>query len=60
MIDPVSSCIQSERKLTYGVSVDFVIKLEEDTETGACKQRMGLSGKNVIRRKRIFCVCESL
>jgi hypothetical protein len=32
MVDPMSSGIQGKGKATYGISVDFVIESEEDTE----------------------------
>jgi hypothetical protein len=48
MIDPVSSSIGGEGKATYGISVDSVIELEEDTEASMCKKRMCRFGKNVI------------
>jgi hypothetical protein len=34
MVDPVLSGIQGEGKATYGISVHFVVELEEDTEAG--------------------------
>jgi hypothetical protein len=48
MVDPVSSGIGGEGKATYGISVDFVIELEEDTEASLCKKCMCRFGKNVI------------
>jgi hypothetical protein len=48
MVDPVSSGIPHEGKVAYGVSVDFIIELEEDTEAGVCKDRMCGFGENVI------------
>jgi hypothetical protein len=48
MIDPVLSGILGKRKVAYGISVDFVIEFEEDTEAGVCKDGMRWSGKNVI------------
>jgi len=47
MIDPMSSGIQSEGKVTYGVSVDFVIELEEDSEASLRKDGMRSFGKDV-------------
>ena len=32
MVDPVPRGIRGEGKVIYGISVDFVIELEEDTE----------------------------
>jgi len=60
MVDPVSGGIQCEGKVTYGISVDFVIELEEDTEAGVCKGGMGRFGENVIVRKTFFSRRESL
>jgi hypothetical protein len=48
MVDPVPRSIVSERKVAYGISVDLVIKLEEDTEASVCKDGMGRFGENVI------------
>jgi hypothetical protein len=48
MVDPVLSCIRGKRKVGYGISVDFVIELEKDTEGGVCKDGMGRFGENVI------------
>jgi hypothetical protein len=48
MVDPVPGGIWSEGKATYGISVDIVIELEEDTEASARKKRMCGFGKNVI------------
>jgi hypothetical protein len=60
MIDPVSGGIRSERNATYGISVDFVIELEEDDEASVCKESMGRFGENVVERKTFFGICESL
>jgi hypothetical protein len=48
MVDPVPRGIQSEGKVTYRISVDFVIELEQDTEGCVCKDGMGRFGENVI------------
>jgi hypothetical protein len=48
MVNPVLSGVQSEGKVAYGISVNFVIELEEDTETGVCEDGMRRLGKNVI------------
>ena len=48
MVDPVSSGIRHEGEVIYGITVDFVIELEEDTEAGACKDSMRRLGENVI------------
>jgi hypothetical protein len=34
MVDPVPRGIRCEGKVIYGISVDFVIEFEEDTEAG--------------------------
>jgi hypothetical protein len=36
MVDPVPSGIRGEGKVTYGISVDFVIESEEDAEARMC------------------------
>jgi hypothetical protein len=48
MVDPVSSGIRGEWKVTNGISVDFVIESKEDTEASTCKKRMCWFGKDVI------------
>jgi len=48
VVNPVSGCILREWEVTYGISVGFVIELEEDTEAGVCKDGMGGFGENVI------------
>ena len=48
MVYPVSGGIQGEGKVAYGISVDFVIELEEDSEAGVCKDGMRRFGENVI------------
>jgi hypothetical protein len=40
--------IQGEGKATYGIPVDFVIELEEDTEARVCKDGVRGFGENVI------------
>ena len=60
MVDPVSSGILGEGKVTYGISVDFVIELEEHTEASVCKDGMRGFGENVIVRKTLFSRRESL
>jgi hypothetical protein len=60
MIDPVSRSVWGERKVTYGISVDFVIELEEDTETGVCQDGVRRFGENVIVRKTFCCCRKSL
>jgi hypothetical protein len=37
MVDPVSGGIPREGEVTYGITVDFVIELEEETEARVCK-----------------------
>jgi hypothetical protein len=48
MVDPVPCCIQGEGEMTYGISVDFIIELEEDTQASMCKNGMRRFGENVI------------
>jgi hypothetical protein len=48
MFDPVSSGIWCEGKVIYGISVDFVVKLEKDSEAGVCKGGVRRFGENVI------------
>src|SRR6267154_1680312 len=60
MIDPVPSGIRGDGKVTYGISLEFFIELEEDTEANTCKERMRRFGENVIKRKMFFGLCESL
>jgi hypothetical protein len=48
MVDPVPRGIQGEGKVTDGICVDFVIELEENTETRVCKDGMRRFGENVI------------
>jgi hypothetical protein len=48
MVDPVSSGIAGEGKVTYGISVDYIVELEEDTKAGVCKGGMRRFGENVI------------
>jgi len=44
----------------YGISVDFVVESEKDTEASAGKGRMCRFEENVIGWKRAFWVCELL
>jgi hypothetical protein len=48
MVDPVAGGIRREGEVTCGVSVDFVIELEEDTEAGVGKDGMRRFWENVI------------
>jgi hypothetical protein len=48
MIHPVSSSIWREGKVSYAVSVDFVVEMEEDAEANVCKGGMCRFGENVI------------
>jgi hypothetical protein len=48
MVHPVPRGIRGEGEVTNGVSVDFVIEVEEDTEAGVCKGGMCGFRKNVI------------
>ena len=47
MVDPMSGSIRCERIATYGISVDFVIELEEEEEASVCKGGMGRFGEDV-------------
>ena len=49
MIDSVLGGIRSEGNTAYGISVDFVIKLEEDAEAGVCKGGVGRFREDVIK-----------
>jgi hypothetical protein len=60
MVDPVSGGVGGEGKVAYGISVDFVIELEEDTKAGVCKDSMPRFGENVIVWKTSFGRRESL
>jgi hypothetical protein len=48
MVDPIPSSVWGKGKVGDGISVDFVIKFEEDTEAGVCKDGMCGFGENVI------------
>jgi hypothetical protein len=48
MIEPVLSSIRREGKMTYDILVDFVIELEEETETSMRKDSVRSHGMNVI------------
>jgi len=48
MVDPMPSGIRREGKVSHGISVDFVIEPEEDTEGNVCKDGMCGFGENVI------------
>jgi len=48
MVDPVSGGIGGEGKVSYGISVDIIIQLEEDAEAGVCEDGMRRFGENVI------------
>jgi hypothetical protein len=48
MINPVLSSIRREGKLAYGIFVDFVIELEEETETSMRKDSVRSHGMNVV------------
>ncbi len=54
------SGIQNEGKLSYGISVDFVVEVEKDTKVGVCKDDMCRFGENVIVQKMFFSHHESL
>jgi hypothetical protein len=55
MVHPVSSGILGEGKVTNGISVDFVIESEEDTEASMCQKGMCRFGENVVVRKVFVC-----
>jgi hypothetical protein len=48
MIDPVPSGIRGEGKVSYRISVDFVVEVEEDAEASVCKDDMCRFRENVI------------
>src|SRR6266576_266406 len=60
MIDPVPSGIRGEGKVSYGISVGFVVEVEEDAQTSMCKDGMCGFRENVIVRKTFFSRRESL
>ena len=60
MLDPVSGCIPREGKVTYRITVDFVIELEEDTEASVSKDDMRGFREYVVIGKSIFGSRESL
>src|SRR6266852_425916 len=60
MNDPVPSGIRGEGKVSCGISVDFVVEVEQDAEASVCKDGMCGFGENVIIRKAFFSRRESL
>jgi hypothetical protein len=60
MADPVTGGIQCEGEVTYGISVDFVIEVEEDTKARLCKDEVCRFGENVIVGESFFSRRESL
>jgi hypothetical protein len=48
MIDPVPGGIRGEGKVSYDISVDFVVEVEEDAEASVCKDGMCGFGEDVI------------
>ena len=48
MIYPVPGGIRGEGKVSYRISVDFIVEVEEDAEAGVCKDGMCGFGENVI------------
>jgi hypothetical protein len=48
MIDPVPSGIRGEGEVSYGISVDSAVEVEEDAEASVCKDDMCGFGENVI------------
>jgi hypothetical protein len=59
MVDPVPRGIRGERKVINGISVDFIVELEEDTEASVFKSGMRRfrenfdSMKDVLRLSRV-------
>jgi hypothetical protein len=60
MIDPVPSGIWGEGRVSYRLSVEFVVEVEEDAEANVCKAGMCRFGENVIVWKTFFGCRESL
>ena len=48
MIDPVLSSIWGERKVSYRIFINLIIKVEKDAEARVCKDGMCRFRKNVI------------
>jgi len=48
MIDPVPGGIRGEGKVSYGISVGFVIEVEEDADASVCEGGMCGFGENMI------------
>ena len=48
MVSPMPSGIWREGKVSYGISVDFVIEPKEDTEGNVCKEGVCDFGEDVI------------
>src|SRR6266849_6745919 len=60
MVDPIPSGILGKGKVGNGISIDFVIELEEDTKAGVCKDGVRGFSEYVIVRKSFFSRRESL
>jgi hypothetical protein len=60
MVHPVSSGIPHEGEVPYGITVDIVIELKEDTEAGVCKEGMRGFREYVIVGKMFFSHRKSL
>jgi hypothetical protein len=48
MVDPVPSGIRGEGRVSYGISLDFVIELVEGAEASVRKESMRRFGENMI------------
>ena len=60
VVDPVPRGIQRQGKLTDSIFNDFVIELEQDTETSVYKDDMCMFGENMIAGgKAFFSCCQS-
>ena len=58
VVDPVPRGIQRQGKLTDSIFIDFVIELEQDTETSVCKDDMRRFWENMIAPKAFFSCCQ--
>ena len=60
MVDPPTRGKWGEGESTYGISVDFVIELEEDTEASVCQEVCAGSGRKWKYKIRSSAVARSL
>ena len=60
MIDSVLSSIWGERKVSYRIFINLIIKVEKDAEARVCKDGMCRFRKNVIVWKTVFDSNESI